>query len=29
MWEGLQAVRREIEESVNKVQDNEEIHDGF
>lgn len=29
MWEGLQAVRKEIEESVNKVQDNEEIHDGF
>lgn len=29
MWEGLQAVRREIEESVNTVQDNEEIRDGF
>lgn len=29
MWEGLQAVRKEIQESVNTIHDNEEIHDGF
>lgn len=29
MFEGLQAIRKEIEESVNTIQDKEEIHDGF
>lgn len=29
MWDGLQAVRKEIQESVNTIHDNEEIHDGF